>query len=142
MQWILHGKLTPAVAEAFKRHGDQVHTMAELGLPAHASTRDIVWTANKKQWDMVTTDSTLIHWILDDRFPFKRSIVFLQLEGADVEQNDAIDRLFARYKRLTPGRLYTVTASRVKIRQIPTGGKPRNVDSELSPDIDLDEDEE
>ena len=42
--------------------------------------------------------------------------MYLQLEGGDVEQDDAIDRLFARYKRLTPGRLYTVTASRVKVR--------------------------
>ena len=32
---------------------------------------------------------------------------------------DAIDRLFARYKRLSPRRLYTVTATRVKIRQLP-----------------------
>jgi len=37
----------------------------------------------------------------------------------DVEQDDAIDRLYARYKRLTPGRMYTVTGSRVKIRQLP-----------------------
>jgi hypothetical protein len=45
--------------------------------------------------------------------------VFLQLEGGDVEQDDAIDRLFARYKRLSPGRMYTVTGTRVKIRQLP-----------------------
>ena len=51
--------------------------------------------------------------------PFGRSIVYLQLEGGDVEQDDAVDRLFERYKRLTPGRLYTVTGSRVKIRQLP-----------------------
>jgi hypothetical protein len=50
---------------------------------------------------------------------FGRSLVYLQLEGGDVEQDDAIDRLFDRYKRLTPGRLYTVTGSRVKIRQLP-----------------------
>jgi hypothetical protein len=46
--------------------------------------------------------------------------VFLQLPGADVEQDDAIDRLFTRYKRLTPGRLYTVTETRVKVRQLPS----------------------
>ena len=51
---------------------------------------------------------------------FNRSLVFLQLAGGDVEQDDAIDRLFKRYKRLAPGRLYTVTGSRVKVRQLPT----------------------
>jgi hypothetical protein len=30
-----------------------------------------------------------------------------------------VDRLFDRYKRLSPGRLYTVTGSRVKVRQLP-----------------------
>jgi hypothetical protein len=59
--------------------------------------------------------------------PFGRSIVFLQLEGGDVEQDDAIDRLFKRYKRLSPGRLYTVTTSRVKVRQLPTRNGPHPV---------------
>lgn len=121
MQWVIHGNLTGAVSEAFKRFGHAVHTFEELGLPADPSIREIVWTANKKQWDLVTNDSALIQWIYDDRFPFRRSIVYLQLEGQDVEQDDAITRLFARYKRLVPGRLYTLTASRVKIRQLPAG---------------------
>ena len=56
----------------------------------------------------------------DARPPFNRSIVYFQLEGGDVEQDDAVTRLFERYKRLTPGRLYTVTASRVKVRQLPS----------------------
>ena len=55
----------------------------------------------------------------DDAPPFGRSVVYLHLEGGDVEQDDAVTRLFERYKRLTPGRLYTVTASRVKVRQLP-----------------------
>ena len=121
MQWILHGQVTPAVAEALKRHGHIAHTLAELELPPEATIRDIVWSANKRQWDILTTDAKLVHWIFDDHFPLKRSVVFLQLSGGDVEQDDGIDRLFARYKRLTPARLYTVTGSRVKIRQLPAG---------------------
>jgi hypothetical protein len=46
-------------------------------------------------------------------------MVHLNVEGGDVEQDDAIDRLFTRYKRLAPGRLYTVTGARVKVRQLP-----------------------
>lgn len=146
MQWILHGQITPAVAEALQRHGHIVHTFAELGLPADASLRDIVWTANKKQWDILTTDARLVHWIYDDHFPLKRSLVFLQLSGGDVEQDDGIDRLFARYKRLTPARLYTVTGTRVKIRQLPAGhSSPRGdyapdmLDTESSDIQDMDE---
>lgn len=121
MQWLIHGSLTPAVAAALVRHGDQAHAFTELGVGESPSQRDIIWTANKRQWDLITNSAELVKWVLEDRFPFRRSIVFLQLQGADVEQDDAIDRLFARYKRLTPGRLYTVTGSRVKIRQLPTG---------------------
>jgi hypothetical protein len=46
-------------------------------------------------------------------------MVFLQLTGGEVEQDDAIDRLFARYKSPKPGMLYTVTENRVKVRQLP-----------------------
>jgi hypothetical protein len=129
MQWVLHGSLTAAVGEALKRFGHAVHTFDELGLKPEPTTRDVIWTANKKQWDLITNDPALIQWVYDDRFPFRRSLVFLQLEGGDVEQDDAIDRLFARYKRLTPGRMYTVTGSRVKIRQLPTGTRsPRDIE--------------
>lgn len=122
MQWLMHGNLTPAVADALIRHGHTVHRIPALGLgesPAHA---DILKGAQSKQWDLITTDQALATapFELDHWFP--RSIVFLQLKGEDVEQDDAIDRLFERYKRLAPRRLYTVTETRVKVRQLP--GEP------------------
>lgn len=126
------------VGEALKRFGHQVHTLEEMGLKAQPTTRDIIWTANKKQWDLITNDATIIQWIYDDGFPYRRSVVFLQLEGGEVEQDDAITRLFERYKRLTPGRLYTVTGSRVKIRQLPKGhGRSQGGSNE--PDVETDE---
>jgi len=79
--------------------------------------------AHKAQLDVMTSDPRLAESPLAaDAPPFGRSIVYLQLEGGDVEQDDAVTRLFERYRRLTPGRLYTVTGSRVKVRQLP-GGK-------------------
>ena len=68
---------------------------------------------------MLTNDSGLVNAVFDAGFAFNRSMVYLQLEGGDVEQDDALDRLFQRYKRLSPRRLYTVTGTRVKIRQLP-----------------------
>lgn len=75
--------------------------------------------AQTKQLDIVTANLELARLPFEVQTGFARVLVFLQLPGGEVEQDDAIDRLFARYRRLTPGRLYTVTESRVKIRQLP-----------------------
>jgi hypothetical protein len=119
MHWLLHGKMTPAVADALKRHEHSPHEVAELKLPSEATAGDILKSAQTRQWDILTTDPHLSTAPFELDYWFQRSIVFLQLEGGDVEQDDAVDRLFERYKRLTPGRLYTVTGSRVKVRQLP-----------------------
>ena len=119
MRWLLHGNLAPVVAEALVRHEQKTYAVGELGLPADAQPRELLKAAQSKQLDVMTTDSALVNTIFDEKIWFNRVVVFLQLEGGDVEQDDAIDRLFERYKRLTPGRLYTVTGSRVKVRQLP-----------------------
>jgi hypothetical protein len=119
MQWLLHGPMTPAVGEALKRHEHQVHAPSELDLQPDAPAEAVLKAAAKKQWDIMTTDAKLAESLFENNQPFSRTIVFLQLTGGDVEQDDAIDRLFDRYKRLSPKRLYTVTGSRVKIRQLP-----------------------
>src|SRR5215468_719135 len=109
MQWLLHGTMTSAVAEALERHEHQVHNAAELQLAPDVVPADILKSAQKKQWDILTTDSALADAPFTQNIPFNRTIVHLHLEGGDVEQDDAIDRLFERYKRLSPRRLYTVT---------------------------------
>jgi hypothetical protein len=119
MKWLVHGTMTAAVGEALRRHKHEVHQMPELELPAEATAVEILKAAEKKQWEVITNDDTVAHAAFEERFPFHRTIVYVQLEGGDVEQDDAIDRLFARYKRLSPRRLYTLTGSRVKIRQLP-----------------------
>ncbi len=80
----------------------------------------VLAAAKKAQLDVLTADPVLAATPFEQSAGFNRSLVFLQLAGGDVEQDDAIDRLFTRYKRLTPGRLYTVTGTRVKVRQLPT----------------------
>ena len=119
MQWLLHGNVTEAAADALRRHGHQTHGLDDLDQPAPTDTRELLKAAQTKQWDLFTTDSALINAMYDDKIWFKRAVVYLQLAGENVEQDDAVDRLFQRYKRLTPGRLYTVTESRVKVRQLP-----------------------
>ena len=34
--------------------GHTVHTFEDLSLPKEPTQREIVWTANKKQWDLIT----------------------------------------------------------------------------------------
>ena len=123
MRWLLHGPMTPAVADALRGRGDAVQESAAVGLAPESSHEDVLKAAQKAQLDLLTTDARLVDAVFAPEAPrFGRSVVYLQLEGGDVEQDDAVGRLFERYKRLTPGRLYTVTGSRVKIRQLP--GKP------------------
>src|SRR5216117_442202 len=110
MRWLLHGSLTSAVAEALVRHGHTAQLPIDVGLSDQSSSSEVFRTAHQKQLDVLTTDANLVNALFESPVKFDRSLVFLQLEGGAVEQDDAIDRLFERYKRLTPGRLYTVTA--------------------------------
>ncbi|MDP9174883.1 MAG: hypothetical protein M3O30_13620 [Planctomycetota bacterium] len=119
MQCLLYGSLTPAVSEALIRHGHKTHALAELELSESAGPTDVLKAAALKQWDLVTADAAVAGAPYETEDWFPRSIVYLQLIGGEVEQDDAIDRLFKRYARLTPRRLYTVTENRVKIRQLP-----------------------
>jgi hypothetical protein len=120
MRWLLHGNLTTATGDALRRHGHQVVELPDLASPSAAQPADVLAAAKKAQLDVLTADAALAAAPFQQTAAFNRSLVFLQLSGGDIEQDDAIDRLFARYKRLTPGRLYTVTGSRVKVRQLPT----------------------
>lgn len=155
MQWLLHGTLTPAVADALRRHGHSVHAVADLSLEAGADPGEILRAARRRQWDVITNDPAFVRAPFDLDLWFERSIVFLQLAGGDVEQDDAVDRLFKRYKRLTPRRLYSVTETRVKVRQLPApglrpprhdddGGGPllENADSDADSDSDPELDQE
>jgi hypothetical protein len=119
MRWLLHGPMSSSVADALVRHGHSAKNMLELGLPPETDPATVLRTADAAQLDILTTDASLSSAAFAMDIWLTRSMVYLQLEGGDVEQDDAVDRLFARYARLTPGRLYTVTGSRVKVRQLP-----------------------
>ncbi len=121
MRWLLHGNLTPAVAEALVRRGDQVSWPADVELAGDAPPAELFKLARAKQLDVLTADASLVDAIFEQKLAFAtRTVVLLAVDEGDVEQDDAIDRLFERYKRLSTGRLYTVTRSRVKVRQLPT----------------------
>lgn len=119
MRWLLHGNLAPAVADALKRHEQESHSGSEVGLAPEAPPQEVFDAARKAQLEILTNDAGLAQAPFEQHAKFSRTLVHLNVEGGEVEQDDAVDRLFDRYKRLSPGRLYTVTGSRVKIRQLP-----------------------
>ncbi len=116
MRWLLDSSVTDAAGTALERHGHKIFR-PEGDI---ADKVALVMAAGKQQLDLITATKQTADVPFGD-VRFLRSVVFLQLAGGAVEQDDAIDRLFTRYKRLTPGRLYTVTETRVKVRQLPTG---------------------
>ena len=121
MRFLLIGQppLTAAVGEALTRHEHEPVMPQAVGLTDDSPRDQIIQQAEKSQLDILTADPELVEAPYQNDLWFKRTIVFLQLEGGEVEQDDAVDRLFERYKRLNPRRVYTVTGTRVKIRQLP-----------------------
>ncbi|HVS69749.1 MAG TPA: hypothetical protein VHQ47_00670 [Phycisphaerae bacterium] len=114
---VMAGPEEAGVVAELKKHGHAGHGLGEL-----EEGRDVQPVAGllkiltEKQWGLVTNDSRLVRQVYEDGLRFGYSIVLL-LEG--VEAAGAMGRLFERYKRLSGGRLYTVTGTRVKIRQLP-----------------------
>lgn len=126
MRFLLLGSPSDAAADAVVRHGHVARRPADIGLSTSAGIDEVLEAARVQQCELLTDDAALVARVFDLPSRFNRCIVYLQLEGGDVEQDDAIDRLFARYKRLSAGRLYTVTGSRVKVRQLPSPQPERN----------------
>jgi len=107
MQWFADRSVSEEIAQALADRQDLVHRSPDDSL----TPPDVLDFAYAKQWDVITADPAVARAAVAGKSRFNRSIVLLK-SAEDVE------RLFGRYKRLTPGRLYTVTASRVKVRQL------------------------
>jgi hypothetical protein len=125
MRFFLHGTFNDQAHGALKKHEHAFHTSADLPdadfSALAANPAEFLKLLAKKQWQLLTTDAALIHKIYEDKIEFPAGVIVHMLDEPAVmdDQGAAVDRLFDRYKRLTPRRLYTVTASRVKIRQLP-----------------------
>ena len=123
MRFLIHGNLNEAVGKALAKHEHAAHALEELELEAPpAGAEELVPLLEKRQWSLLTNDGALVREIYEKKLAFGGVVVQILEELKTAKQvSDAIERLFERYKRLTPRRLYTVTASRVKIRQLPGG---------------------
>jgi hypothetical protein len=122
VRFLLHGQLGDRVPEALAEHRQVAVRPAELSLPEQATPTQILHACRERQYELITTSRDFLDTVLPGSGRtaiFGRVLVFLQDKPEEHEL--AIHRLFERYKRLTPGRLYTVTGGRVKVRQLPSG---------------------
>jgi hypothetical protein len=125
MHFLLHGSLPPTLSAALVQKDQTPHTLAELAAkpaapPDPAALADpavLLPLLDITQWHLLTTDAAFVRGLYEKKLLFRGIIVLLLPDPADNPL--PIPRLFERYKRLTPGRLYTITPNRVKIRQLP-----------------------
>ena len=112
LRFLLHGQLGPDVAAALAELGHKSATPADLKLAANATPGEVAEACRAGQYELVTADG-------GGATSAGRGRVVVYLHDAPENHAQSVARLFERYKRLTPGRLYTVTAGRVKVRQLP-----------------------
>ncbi len=101
--------------------GHKVITADEAGVEASSTGPDLLDAARRGQFEIVVADRETLNTLLPEsgrRETYGRVLVYLHA-GED-EAALAVVRLFDRYKRLTPGRLYSVSPQRVKVSQLPT----------------------
>jgi len=128
MRFLIHGAVHPDAQGALVKHEHVCHALLELSADTDAPTKMaddpalLMPLLDKKQWNLVTTDGDFLRALYEKKVAFGGLIIFI-LDDPEVlhDQGPAIDRLFERYPRLTAKRMYTITASRVKIRQLPGG---------------------
>jgi hypothetical protein len=126
MRFLTHGDIHPDALAAMTKHEQKCEPLDSLAPDSEeddtitespTSPQALLPLLQKKQLQLLTTDTKFIADLYEQKILFPGIIVLLlESEGT---QADAIDRLFERYPRLSPRRLYTVTGSRVKIRQLP-----------------------
>jgi hypothetical protein len=134
MQFLIHGTVPAEVSAALVKKQHALHALAELahdpdapGAPETLAGDPAVLLPllGKKQWHLITADPGFVRDLYEKKVLFGGVVVLLLADTA-AGDTQAVERLFERYKRLTPGRLYTVTPNRVKIRQLPGAGAHRD----------------
>ncbi len=121
VRFLLYGNFSDETAAQFRESGHVAVTLEQLGLASDTSPQMVRELARKQQYELVVADREMVDALLPGsarRETFGRVIVFLRDKPEDHAL--AVMRLFDRFKRLTGGRLYTISSGRVKVSQLPT----------------------
>ena len=95
MRFVLHGKVDASVEKALIRHGHSVVPLDQAKITA-TSPDKIIEQAHQSQVDVITKDRELAQHARLQPVKFDRSLIYLLVDG-EVEEDDAIDRLFKRF---------------------------------------------
>ena len=119
MRFLLHGEIHPDIQAALIEAKHGCHTLLELAEEDFDSDDpgQLLPLLAKKQWNLITTDGDFIRELYERKVAFGGIVV--QLLPPHESPETSIPRLFERYPRLTSRRLYMITRSGVKIRQLP-----------------------
>jgi hypothetical protein len=124
MNFFVDEQVDGQIAKDLKAAGHRIFSVADLlanteliELPG--ADRDFFAVLAQRQCSFVTQNNNRIEPMYENNMPFEQCVVWIQAP----ESAGVVERLFARYKRLTPRRMYTVTGTRVKVRQLPGAGQ-------------------
>src|SRR5689334_10136608 len=106
MRFLLHGAIHPDVNAALVKHEQAAHSPLELSADTDAPAEILsdpevlLGLLEKKQWNLLTTDTEFVQQVYEKKIDFPGVIVLL-LEPAAAEENapgggqsQGIDRLF------------------------------------------------
>ncbi|MEM7806610.1 MAG: hypothetical protein AAF561_00695 [Planctomycetota bacterium] len=122
MRFLLPDDAADDVRQAFTEAGHKVVSPTDIELSTGASAIDRREAARRHQLELVVTNRQSLDAVLPssgNKATFGRTLIFLNSGPSDAPL--AVHRLFGRYKRLSPGRLYSVSPQRVKVSQLPSG---------------------
>jgi hypothetical protein len=129
MRFLMLGAVQPEAAAALAAREHVCHRLPELTddsavfEEAAGNAEALLPLLEKRGWHLLTTDRGVVGQVYEKKVSFSGVIVLILDDPAGpADQGRAVARLFERYRRLTPRRLYTVTPNRVKIRQLPGAG--------------------
>ena len=117
MRFYLDPSVDAAVGQRLTQLGHHTQSTHPDDVDASSTPELCLWMSKSGlQW--VTADRSNIDAIYDQGIAFHGTVVFIQSPEGDIAA------VFQRYPTLKSGRLYTLTARKTKVRQLPTNSKP------------------
>ena len=117
MRFYLDPSVDAAVGQRLTQLGHHTQSTHPDDVDASSTPELCLWMSKSGlQW--VTADRSNIDAIYDQGIAFHGTVVFIQSPEGDIAD------VFERYPTLKSGRLYTLTARKTKVRQLPTNSKP------------------
>ena len=115
MRFFLDSSVDPSVATRLAELGHHAQTELPDDCDTSSPPELCRWMAKVGlQW--ITADRSSIDAIYSQSIVFRGTVIFIQSSGSDIAE------VFERFPILRSGRLYTLTARKTKVRQLPAAG--------------------